>query len=380
MSQLLGLKMNIPDAAEKIDFVASAESIKEVFKLTISDAKFCIAIHKVGDTLVLDSEFDATASTTKKKKKNALAIKKRTLYSKFLFYSVDGAAPRGKALPSSSGSGRRRKRNRGEVAEMCSRQEPIAMDDSESPYRQAVHWKVGKMNLLLGSDLVIFRRGPQGGSSSNSNSSSTASLRLHDVRDECTSMVCLDYWLDNRINGVSETAICCHVDGLVQGYQVISTPDLKKRAFEPEAVCRNGVRILEFIQSQCREDGATYCLVKKPTGELQLYKINSTRDARGDNSALAPAISGLYFRLAERIYDTLVYGYESDDEKKKRDSVRRARELYASTCDALIVDESSPEEHRKMVATSHERLADLDTFAVEPLEPGAAARRVRRLG
>ena len=55
-------------------------------------------------------------------------------------------------------------------------------------FRRAVHFQFHNLNLLLGSDTVIFNRGAQ---------TSELSLRLQDIDNEVPKLTCLDYWLDN---------------------------------------------------------------------------------------------------------------------------------------------------------------------------------------
>lgn len=146
-------------------------------------------------------------------------------------------------------------------------------------FRRAVHFQFHHLGLLLGSDTVIFNRGAR---------SAETSVRLEEAEKDLTKLTCLDYWLDNIFNNLSETAVCYHKEGKVHGYQLVRTQDLptwKGIGFEPEAVMRNASSVLQFLQEHCTKEAGTYWLYRPPgSDQLQLFCLDDSdsRQRRSD--------------------------------------------------------------------------------------------------
>ncbi|GBG28565.1 Erythroid differentiation-related factor 1 [Hondaea fermentalgiana] len=371
-------------AAESIDVVASDEDIKKVFQLSLDPVgtTCSLVVQRVGNALVLDGSFDGNGKTTSQGKSDA----RDSLTSKFLFYSVKMAASAGSTGDHGDGHGedvddksahvdvatgvrgddrKTKKRTRaavavaretsrplqvetaGEVSQVTAKEnegakEPstsasavnadanIAEEDAGStnggscdvPFARVVRWRVGDFNLLLGSNLVIAR---------DQEDSCAVSLQLHDAADQLTSQVCLDYWLDNKINGAQRTAICIHREGLVKGYKLVNTNELphldlenafplsapagdadatlgsERSSFAPTAVTSGACSILSFLKDNCKEDGATYYLFKRPgaSAEVCLFELMSSRQGPETSAGLrrqfAVPVATLYRRLATRL-------------------------------------------------------------------------------
>ena len=79
------------------------------------------------------------------------------------------------------------------------------MPPKEAPrgFRRVLRWQLEDLSLLLGSDTVIFQSDAQGCASLDTSKSADGyhapgiSVRLHEANSAATSLVCLDYWLDN---------------------------------------------------------------------------------------------------------------------------------------------------------------------------------------
>jgi hypothetical protein len=80
--------------------------------------------------------------------------------------------------------------------------------------------KVGEFNLMLGSNLLIFYK----------NSQYPISLQLLSIEKKLDSLSCLDLWLDNAMHGIQETAVCYHLNGIVQEYRVYSNSEISHLA------------------------------------------------------------------------------------------------------------------------------------------------------
>lgn len=150
-------------------------------------------------------------------------------------------------------------------------------------FLRVLFWQFHNFRMLLGSDLLLF-----------SNEKYLAvSLHLWDVSEKVIVKLCLNLlfhifgrifvncslftqvtpltwleaWLDNVMASVPELAICYHENGIVQGYELLKTDDIfllkgisedGTPAFHPHVVQQNGLAILRFLQSNCKEDPGAY--------------------------------------------------------------------------------------------------------------------------
>ena len=85
------------------------------------------------------------------------------------------------------------------------------------------------------------------------------SVGLHEANSAATSLVCLDYWLDNVLSNAHEVALCLHTDGVVQGYRVVPTSQLPSgggigAGFSPAAVTECAVSVLRFLRQHCTRE------------------------------------------------------------------------------------------------------------------------------
>ena len=75
----------------------------------------------------------------------------------------------------------------------------------------------------------------------------------------------LDYWLDNLMCNVPELAMCYHLNGIVQSYELIKTediPNLDGSKFSASVVKDVATNILSFLKSNATKEGHTYWLFK----------------------------------------------------------------------------------------------------------------------
>jgi hypothetical protein len=75
----------------------------------------------------------------------------------------------------------------------------------------------------------------------------------------------LDYWLDNLMCNVPEVAMCFHVNGIVQKYEIVKTediPHLENSRFDPTVVTDIAKNILSFLKTNATKEGHTYWLYK----------------------------------------------------------------------------------------------------------------------
>ena len=330
------------------DFIASSNTMKTLFEMPLSNANVSIAVHRVDQTLVLNgvvhgqkhirSRFgfaqgdghegrgegvmggdnncsgggrsnsssmdphdisgegvrkDTGTPARRKAKKKALD---KTLFSKFMYYSVSG----------SSGDGGSERGRSGDPSECVAeselharlvRQELSTGESEDAVFRRAVHFQFQDLSMLLGSDTVIFNKGT---------TAHDVSLRLEDAEEEVTRLTCLDYWLDNIFNNVQETAICYHKEGKVHGYQRVKTgdfPSWRQGSFSPQAIMGAASSVLNFLQQNCTRDTGTYWLVRsQDSDKLELYCLEDEDASSGQRGALAEQGAMLCYKIARRSF------------------------------------------------------------------------------
>ena len=229
--------------------------------------------------------------------------------------------------------------------------------------RRSVRWQVDDISMLLGSDTLVLRlpdasatvaagarpaaddqtggtsassAGASSGDGSASDTESvasvssasgspplaTASLALHDISHQLTSLHCVDLWLTNVMAAVPATAICYHREGQVAGYQLVKTEDLPAlpshsiaalaaggmgggigsgtahaaggtgdgNVFSKLRVKYGGVSVLRFLQQHCVDDFSTYFLTRREgDNTLMLHEVSRSDDAHTGGEDLEEA-------------------------------------------------------------------------------------------
>ncbi|XP_056167993.1 uncharacterized protein LOC115681614 isoform X2 [Syzygium oleosum] len=161
-------------------------------------------------------------------------------------------------------------------------------------FLRVLFWQFHNFRMLLGSDLLLF-----------SNEKYVAvSLHLWDITRQVTPLTWLEAWLDNIMASAPELAICYHQNGVVQGYELLKTEDIfllkgisedGTPAFNPHVVQQNGLSVLRFLQENCKQDPGAYWLYKG-AGEdvIQLFDLavipkNHSSDNSDDSSSSLPS-------------------------------------------------------------------------------------------
>ncbi|KAL1515550.1 hypothetical protein AB1Y20_002170 [Prymnesium parvum] len=428
----------LTQCGDRVDFIAPAENMKAFFKLLNTQGAISLAVHRVGDTLVLEGlEAQPWARGAEPASHGGasdaalpLRLHRKALHSRFLTYSM-GCDPARPGAPAAGRGGEVGGEAGSEVEEGV---EEEASDESDSEreewmppreaprgFRRVVRWQLGEISMLLGSDTVVFHSDEQGRSRLDGSRSADGfhapgfSVQLHDSNSAATSMVCLDYWLDNVMSNAKETALCLHTDGVIQGYRVVPTDQLPSgcgvgQGFSPAAVTECAVSVLRFLQQHCTREGGTYWLLRPHGGEeLQLFDITDCSvDEGGDDEGGAVDAAAEMAETAET-----APGEEAADEAKgggtekstlraeprarrsvhpfagpvamlcwriserltRPHEVGRRRRLLES-CVALL--EGGASQQMPMVAAAHEALSDgweLEAHALLPLPPALAEER-----
>lgn len=317
---------------DEIDVIASADILKQIFKIPYSKARLSIAVRRIGQTLVLNKGPDAEEGErlVRRHKNQSKKCTDQSLFLNFAMHSVrmeacdcpptHPASSKGQSnssvLPGGDASqfvgqsddvtrnegfnhcseyphvkqdnffweSKKNKRNKGhhpvKKSSHLGEKPRSSMQETEKHKRvsndgflRVLFWQFHNFRMLLGSDLLLF-----------SNEKYVAvSLHLWDVTRQVTPLTWLEAWLDNVMASVPELAICYHQDGVVQGYELLKTDDIfllkgisedGTPAFHPHVVQQNGLSVLRFLEENCKQDPGAYWLYKS-AGEdmIQLFDL-----------------------------------------------------------------------------------------------------------
>ncbi|KAJ0969515.1 hypothetical protein J5N97_022392 [Dioscorea zingiberensis] len=328
----------LTEYGDELDVVAPADILKQIFKIPYSKAQLSIVVHRIGDTLILNTGPDVEeGEKVFRKQTNQSKGSDPSIFLNFAMHSVRAEAcdcppthkspadeqsnstilpgcfenregpivtPRshvgGSQFFDGTNNGnqnqgncdkffwnakqnkhKNRRQNPVERSSQFGEKPRCPVQESDKIRRvgnngflRVLFWQFHNFRMLLGSDLLLF-----------SNEKYIAvSLHLWDVSRKVTPLTWLEAWLDNVMASVPELAICYHQNGVVQGYELIKTDDIfllkgisedGTPAFHPQVVQQNGLSVLRFLQDNCKQDPGAYWLYKG-AGEdvIQLFDLS----------------------------------------------------------------------------------------------------------
>ena len=340
-----------------VDVVSDAENLKKLLKAPYSKAHVSMAVHRFGNTILLE-QFDINHESLKPhgwkwfkdmykqltqkgilKKKLPSAQHERLMLSKFLYYSlrsrnvkesadadcldtadvmtIDEMSPSAQCQCSHSSD------DPVELAQV--RMSKVTEENSLIPaelrwrywtpddagtsqcfdirhtFERTIFWTFEDLQMLLGTNMPIFGGGEY----------PAVSLRLLDSNKPINILTGIDYWLDNLICNVPEVVMCFHVNGIVQKYEVIKTEEIPKITapkFSPQVIKDIAQNILSFLKSKCTKEGHTYWLFKGSNDDVvKLYDLTSlcnvqeSADTEQKNDAQNPfiiSVATLLYKMA----------------------------------------------------------------------------------
>ncbi|RHY58999.1 hypothetical protein DYB30_005201 [Aphanomyces astaci] len=206
-----------PTHDDMVHFLGPAENIKTLFKLPYSNSRVSLAIHRVGNTLIVDGEVDETdlprgfdacnevLQPDQPSQRTYLPSPPSHLYENFIYQSTQLITP----PPSSSSSppplsspvqhsqrpphppnpSSKRRKARAQLQKQADRQPDVV----PATFGRTFSWTFHDMKMvlpLLGSDVQLF----------SNKDHPAVSLKLHDVNDELSLCTALDYYLDNVVS------------------------------------------------------------------------------------------------------------------------------------------------------------------------------------
>ncbi len=141
---------------------------------------------------------------------------------------------------------------------------------TSSPLQRTVNWTFENMKMLIGSDLPIFGDDKHPAVSlrlrySDNDRSIVLFLVTRDMDKPINVLTGIDCWLDNLMCNVPELAMCYHVDGIVQSYEIVKTEDIPYREgceFPPNVIRDLATNLLSFLKANATKEGHTYWLFK----------------------------------------------------------------------------------------------------------------------
>ncbi|CAN8289832.1 unnamed protein product [Cochlearia groenlandica] len=356
------------DYGDDIDVIAPVDILKQIFKIPYSKARVSIAVQRVGQTLVLNPGPDVEEGDKLIRRHNnqpkCTKNVDESLFLNFAMHSVRMEAcdcpveyrqhtekqssssalppardishgiqkncdsspddrldkPAGNSKQFKQGGlicEKKKKRNKNKASDLIRKtsqiSEKIKPSGDSDKHRRAgsneflrvLFWQFHNFRMLLGSDLLLF-----------SNEKYVAvSLHLWDVSQQVTPLTWLEAWLDNVMASVPELAICYHLNGVVQKYELLKTDDIfllkgisedGTPAFYPHVVQQNGLTVLRFLQSNCEEDPGAYWLYKS-AGEdvIQLFDlsiVSENHSSRDHNDTASPLPSSIYNGRSDSLF------------------------------------------------------------------------------
>lgn len=332
------------DVVGKVDVVSDSRNIKKLLKMPYSSSHVSMAVHRVNHMLLID-EFSHSASASsnskfdrlckegklpnvERKRKNPAHVQHKALYSKLLYHSVE-TTPVPDLIPlpyhstlltkdnnDDSSTGQLAPQSPVEEAEKdydrmavdCSPDShtsdfvfPCQPDTPKQRFTQNVTWTFEDIRMLLGSNLPIF----------GNDSHPAVSIRLCDMNKPITVLTGLDYWLDNLMCNVPQVAMCYHLNGIVQRYEVIDTediPQLENSKFSPQVIYDVAQNILSFLKANCTKEGHTYWLFKG-SGEdvVKLYDLTSLcydKPGSHEQNPFSTPVAILLYQVAKNLLQT----------------------------------------------------------------------------
>lgn len=278
----------VAEFGDELDVIAPADILKQIFKIPYSKARLSVAVHRIGQTLVLNAgPDDEEGEKLVRRHKSHTHCPDKSLFLNFAMHSVRMEAcdcPPGHNVQSEERNssvlpGRFETRERRANSSDHSTQEKASHFVGSSEISQGEGMKDSLENHHVKKDKYIFggkknrskrqeavkkvtkvKEKPRSLMQENdkyrrasndgflkvlfwkfhnfrmllgsdllifSNEKYIAvSLHLWDVSRQVTPITWLEAWLDNVMASVPELAICYHQDGVVQGYELLKTDDI----------------------------------------------------------------------------------------------------------------------------------------------------------
>ncbi|CAF0756223.1 unnamed protein product [Adineta ricciae] len=321
------------DSLGEVDVISDAEHIKKLLKVPFNKhSQISMIVHRLGRTILLD-EFDVHSHLLRlennewtwfrdffldtilrnisvkhfyKKNKTRDELIRKDRLIKFLCQSVE--LPQLMRSNSNNGESSSTETPTAaallqQIKEIVNANNNIEDENNEnkntnftsSPFQRTVNWTFENMKMLIGSDLPIF----------GDEQHPAVSLRLRDMNKPINVLTGIDCWLDNLMCNVPELAMCYHVDGIVQSYEIIKTEDIPYREgcqFPPSVIRDLATNLLSFLKANATKEGHTYWLFKGPDDDIvKLYDLTSLCETDRDDNPYTVPVASLLYKMAHNL-------------------------------------------------------------------------------
>ncbi|KAL2231898.1 UNVERIFIED_CONTAM: Erythroid differentiation-related factor 1 [Sesamum indicum] len=323
------------DYEDEIDVIAPADVLKQIFKIPYSKARVSVAVHRVGQTLILNSGPDIEEGEKLIRRQNRQP--KCVDQSLFLNFAMHSVRMEACDCPPSHNTSSAEQFKSSVYPDVCMSREG-SLESSDQPMQGHASYRregiaqgegythqqefpqAGKENLVWGNKKNKRHKGREtvkkvSEVKEKPRCQVQESEKYRKVGDDgflrvlfwqfhnfrmllgsdllifsnekyvaVTPLTWLEAWLDNFMASVPELAICYHQDGVVQGYELLKTDDIfllkgisddGTPAFHPHVVQQNGLSVMRFLQENCKQDPGAYWLYKS-AGEdvIQLFDLS----------------------------------------------------------------------------------------------------------
>ncbi|CAF0938718.1 unnamed protein product [Adineta ricciae] len=359
------------DSLGEVDVISDAEHIKKLLKISFNKhSQLSMIVHRIGRTILLD-EFDVHSHLLRlekndwtwfrdffldtilrnisvkhlyKKNKTRDELIRKDRLVRFLCQSVELPGSSRTSADNEESHSSSTKTNDITAAALLQQIKDIvnetnhledntnhATSTSSSPFQRTVDWTFENMKMLIGSDLPIF----------GDEQHPAVSLRLREMDKPINVLTGIDCWLDNLMCNVPELAMCYHVDGIVQSYEIVKTEDIPYREgceFHPTVIRDLATNLLSFLKANATKEGHTYWLFKGPDDDIvKLYDLTSLCEPNQDDNPYTLPVATLFYKMAHNMVS------KSDHETRSKES-GTIRTLLKHCLD-MLNPEKFPEYH-----------------------------------
>ena len=230
---------------------------------------------------------------------------------------------------------RSQSQSRAPEASSSARSARVSSDAATTSYRRALYWNLAGNTMVLGSDALVFRHNiatpprdlvggsdvgtpktadarPGATSSTHGSHDGSAphptsqqrlvSLQLRPATHRFSQAEALELYLENRLGGIDDLAVCYHHNGVVAGYDLLATAEIPMLPVPPLSAARiegDAIALLRFLRDatstaaasadSSATTAATSFWLHRPQGAstLQLVALTAAEEAAAARQANA---------------------------------------------------------------------------------------------
>lgn len=176
--------------------------------------------------------------------------------------------------------------------------------------------------------------------------------------------------------------MCFHLDGIVQGYELIKTEDIPRitnSTFSPSVIRQTAESLLEFLKRNCTKEGGTYWLFKAAGDDV--VKLYDLSNLRSDEANSVPWQDGSENPFAYPVAMLLYRAAKNMSQSKTENNPASILRLLIN-CLRLLDRKHHPDLYSSVSYMIVELLLlpDLDTRPIPELSNGSQDRLLQAIG